>query len=84
MGITKIFLTLTLALILIYSGMRISEIESIYQINLEDRYMIGGTKTRSGKNRVIPVRKEAVSLIEERLSNSGVLTGGIQKVRCGI
>ena len=73
-----------IALILIYSGMRISEIDSIYQINMKERYMVGGTKTRAGKNRIIPVRNEAVELIEKRLSDSGVLTGGIQKKSLGV
>ena len=42
------------ALIMIYSGLRIKELETI-TIDLDNNVMVGGLKTRSGKNRVIPI-----------------------------
>lgn len=54
-------------LILLYSGLRIAELLAIEndKINLEERYMIGGLKTEAGKDRVIPIHKDIVHLIEK-------------------
>lgn len=54
-------------LILLYTGTRINEIlnlrtENIY---LDDNYIITGSKTEKGKNRVIPIHKKIKPLIEE-------------------
>ena len=59
-----------LVLILLYTGMRISEliemkIENIY---LNDRYMIGGLKTEAGKNRIIPIHDDIFPLISAQYS----------------
>ena len=43
-----------ITLILIYSGLRISELKEA-KINLEDRIFQGGLKTPSGKNRIVPI-----------------------------
>lgn len=43
-----------IALIMIYSGLRIKELETI-KIDLDNNVMIGGSKTRSGKNRTVPI-----------------------------
>lgn len=60
-------------LILIYTGLRISELLEIEvaNIHLEERYMRGGKKTKAGKNRVIPLRKEIIPLVEKRIADSG-------------
>lgn len=44
-------------LILIYTGMRISELTSLtkFQIDWERQLIIGGIKTDAGKNRVVPI-----------------------------
>ncbi len=49
-----------LALIYCYSGLRPSEFIKIKTANvhLEERYMVGGIKTRAGKNRVIPIAEK--------------------------
>ena len=39
---------------MIYSGLRIKELETI-KIDLDNDVMIGGSKTRSGKNRTVPI-----------------------------
>ena len=47
-------------LIMIYSGLRIGELLDIKieNVHLDERYMIGGLKTRAGKNRIIPINKK--------------------------
>lgn len=59
-------------LILIYTGMRINELLSmeIKNIYLDENYMVGGSKTTAGKNRVIPIHKRIKPLIERRLKNN--------------
>ena len=59
-----------LVLILLYTGMRISEliemkIENIY---LDENYMIGGLKTAAGKNRIIPIHADILPLIKAQYS----------------
>ncbi|MGF6905625.1 tyrosine-type recombinase/integrase [Fusobacterium sp. PH5-44] len=59
-------------LILIYTGVRIGELLSIVKSNvfLEERYIIGGSKTNAGKNRIIPIHKDIIPLIKNRLKES--------------
>lgn len=47
-------------LILIYSGMRGSEFLRMKtsDVHFDDRYMIGGVKTKAGKNRIIPIHEK--------------------------
>lgn len=58
-------------LILIYTGMRPSELLEIENENifLEKRYMIGGMKTEAGKDRVIPIHKKIMPLIRKRIND---------------
>lgn len=60
-------------LIYIYTGMRPSELLKMSPENvfLEERYMIGGSKTKAGKRRLIPIHEDIVPLIEKRLNNAG-------------
>ena len=51
-------------LILIYSGLRISEYVSA-EINLKDRYFFGGVKTEAGKNRYVPIHSSILPLIRQ-------------------
>lgn len=59
-------------LIYIYTGVRPSELLNIKSedVHLEERYMIGGMKTESGKNRIIPIHEAIAPLIEKRLKES--------------
>lgn len=52
-------------LIMIYSGLRVGELLDMKtkDINLEERIMVGGSKTKAGKNRAIPIHKNIVPLI---------------------
>ena len=57
-------------LILIYTGLRISELLLIKNadIHFDERYMRGGIKTTAGKNRIIPINKKILPLIQSRHS----------------
>ena len=54
-------------LIMIYTGLRPTELLTIKEIHLEDRYMIGGIKTKAGIDRIIPINEKIVHLIQEYL-----------------
>ncbi len=60
-----------LIVILLYTGMRIGELLDMKKedIHLEERYMVGGSKTEAGKNRVIPLHKKIIPLIEKRMES---------------
>jgi integrase len=53
---------------MIYTGLRIGELMLIKNadINLNERYMKGGIKTAAGKNRIIPINKKILPLIQAR------------------
>ena len=59
-------------LILIYTGLRINELLELKKENvfLEDRYIIAGSKTEAGKDRLIPLHKDLTPLIKKRLEES--------------
>lgn len=59
-----------LVLILLYTGMRISELleMEIKKVFLDDRYMIGGKKTAAGKNRIIPIHEDIMPLVRAQYS----------------
>lgn len=61
-----------LVLILLYTGMRIGELLNMEKANihLDERYMVGGSKTKAGKKRIIPLHKRIVPLIEKRMNES--------------
>ncbi len=54
-------------LILIYTGMRVGELMDIKieNVHLEEKYMIGGSKTEAGKDRVIPFHDRIIPLIKK-------------------
>ena len=56
-------------LFLIYTGMRPSELLKMEckDINLEERYMVGGIKTDAGINRIIPIHDDIFPLIKARV-----------------
>lgn len=57
--------------ILLYTGMRIGELLDMTKdnIHLEERYLVGGSKTEAGKNRIIPLHKRIIPLIEKRMES---------------
>lgn len=54
-------------LILCYTGLRPAELLKIEtpNVHLDKRYMMGGIKTKAGKNRVIPISEKIFKFIEE-------------------
>ena len=59
-----------IVLILLYTGMRITELLEIEtaNVNIDGGYMIGGAKTEAGKNRVIPIHAEIMPIIQAHYS----------------
>lgn len=53
-------------LILLYTGLRITELLEMKtsNIDLENRIMVGGMKTKAGTNRTIPIHKKIAPIIE--------------------
>lgn len=58
-------------LIMIYTGLRIGELLTIKvsDVDINNKIIIGGIKTDAGKNRIIPINKKILKLIEKRLAN---------------
>ena len=56
-------------LIYIYTGMRPGELLDIKaeDVHLEEKYMIGGSKTEAGINRIIPLHEAIIPLVKYRL-----------------
>lgn len=59
-------------IILLYTGMRIGELLSLTSdtIYLDEHYMVGGSKTEAGKDRIIPLHESIVPLVEKQLGNA--------------
>lgn len=57
-------------LIMIYTGLRPGELVILENenINIAERYMVGGIKTEAGEDRIIPIHKKIKPLIEKRMS----------------
>jgi len=58
-------------LFLLYTGFRISEMLDIEtaKVNLENSTITGGTKTKAGKDRVVPIHSKIRGIVEHRLEN---------------
>ena len=61
------------ALILIYSGWRISELLNLKpeDIDLQAGTMKGGVKTKAGKNRIVPIHSKIRPFVEAHLTQGG-------------
>ena len=68
-------------LVLMYTGMRIGELLEITRddINFEENYMIGGSKTEAGRDRVIPMHSAIVPLVKDLLGDANDLIRGKRK-----
>lgn len=71
-------------LIMIYSGLRPSELLNIEKssVNLEQMYITAGSKTKAGKNRVIPINKKIFPFIKKRCASSNIYI--IEKNGCPV
>lgn len=60
-------------LIFIYTGWRANELLKmpLDNISIEDKTMVGGSKTNSGKNRIVPIHPKIFNLVENRYSDDG-------------
>lgn len=60
-------------LIFLYSGWRISELLALKpeDIDLKEGTMKGGTKTKAGKNRIVPIHSKIKSFVEARIAENG-------------
>lgn len=60
-------------LILIYTGMRISEMLSLtkFNVNLELQVITGGVKTDAGKDRIIPIHPKIQKYFKQRYDQGG-------------
>ena len=67
--------TVQYILILIYTGLRISELLEIHKdnIHLDKNYMVGGMKTKAGKNRIIPIHHAIKPFIEAQLKEGNYI-----------
>lgn len=71
-----------LALVMIFTGVRTAELFILKNENVFNDHIITGVKTKAGKNRVIPLHKSIVPLIQELQSDGEFfLTGNINKFR---
>ena len=61
-----------LILIMCYSGFRIKAYRSL-ETNLCDLYFKGGVKTRTSKNRIVPIHSAIQKLVKRRISVDGCL-----------
>jgi len=61
-------------LILIYTGMRISELLTLVKANVDTKNMliVGGVKTDAGKDRIIPIHKKIQPIILRRYEESEI------------
>lgn len=59
-------------LIMCYSGFRITEYKVI-EVDLKEQCFRGGIKTKSSKNRTVPIHSAILPLVERRIENYGTL-----------
>lgn len=61
-----------MVLIFLYTGLRITEAYEMRRenVHLDERYMIGGVKTKAGKNRIIPIHPYIFPLVEKLYNSS--------------
>ena len=59
-------------LILIYTGMRISELLTLnkFQVNLQEMVIVGGLKTDAGRDRIIPIHPKIQKYVLDRYEKS--------------
>ena len=72
-------------LYLIYSGFRISEMLDLRTdtVSLDDGTVKGGTKTKAGKDRIVPIHSKVRHIVERRLKDGGEYLFSYNGKRCG-
>jgi Site-specific recombinase XerD len=71
-------------LFLLYSGFRISEMLDLRadSINLENNTITGGTKTKAGKDRIVPIHSKIHGIVERRVNVGGEYLFSNEGKRC--
>ena len=64
--------TVEMLLIMCYSGFRISEYIGL-EVNIKEKYFLGGLKTDAGKNRIVPIYSGIMPLVKKRITREGSL-----------
>lgn len=59
-------------LIMCYSGFRISAYKNL-EVNLQEKYFRGGVKTKTSKNRIVPIHSGILKFVENRMYLYGVI-----------
>lgn len=67
-------------LIMCYSGYRISAYKTM-EVNLQERYFKGGVKTRTSKDRIVPIHPAILPLVTRRMRRDGLLLASVQAFR---
>lgn len=57
---------------MLYSGVRIEELLRIKMadVNIDEQYIVGGVKSKAGKQRIIPIHRFLLPLVQERLGQT--------------
>lgn len=69
-----------MVLIMCYSGYRISAYKTL-KVNLDEQYFQGGVKTRTSKDRIVPIHSGILSLVERRIEREGCLMENTNRFR---
>jgi len=72
-------------LYLLYSGFRISELLDLRTdaVNLEEGTVMDGTKTKAGKDRIVPIHSKVRHIVEQRIQDGGERLFSYDGKRCG-
>lgn len=72
-------------LVMCYTGMRIGELLSVHRDNIhfDEGYIIGGSKTEAGKDRVIPLHDKIKPLVKQLLGDNVWLVQSIRGTASG-
>ena len=64
--------SIKIILILIYSGMRINELLKLKKenVNIDEHYIIGGSKTEAGTDRLIPINDKIIDFLKYFMKSS--------------
>ena len=57
-------------IIMIYTGFRINEYKTM-NVDLENMILTGGSKTKAGKNRQVPIHSAIIGLVDKRIKRDG-------------
>ena len=70
----------------LYTGFRISELLNLLteNVNLEERTIKGGTKTKAGKDRIVPIHSKIFNIIKNRVDEGNKYLFSNKKRHCSV